>query len=186
MSPKLADTLREYAELVIFFGVLMTVTLSVGSQYNVRGPSMEPTLQQEDRVIVNRLTALSFDGLSLWGSGDFVFQGPERGDIVVFEPQNYGSDSIVKRVIGIPGDNILITRQGEAIVNGQRESFGDSFTRPKSYFDYPVMVPVGHYFVMGDNRNESSDSRDWGFLPASDIIGKAWAVVWPLERFQVY
>ena len=186
MSPRIWNTAREYAELVIRLGVLMVATLALATQFNVRGPSMEPTLVQNDRVIVNRLGSVQLGGFSLYGNGRFLFQGPERGDVVIFEPQNYGNDSIVKRVIGLPGDNIDINRNGEVFVNNVREGYGGDYTDSKGYFDYPVMVPAGHYFVMGDNRGQSSDSRDWGFLPAQDIIGEAWAVGWPLSNFVIF
>ena len=178
--------IREYSEMVIVLGVLMALTLSVATQYQVRGPSMEPTMVQGDRVVVNRIGALQLGGLSLFGNGNFLFQGPERGDIVIFEPQTHGTDSVVKRVIGIPGDNIDITPIDRVTVNGVTEDFGIGVTLPKRYFEYPVMVPPGHYFVLGDNRPESNDSRSWGFLPADDIIGKAWASVWPISEFEIY
>lgn len=178
--------IREYSEMVIALGLLMSLTLSIATQYEVRGPSMEPTLVQGNRVVVNRIGALQLGGLSLFGNGNFLFQGPERGDIIIFDPQTYGTDSVVKRVIGIPGDNINITFRGEVTVNGVPESFGDGFTIPKRYYLYPVMVPPGHYFVLGDNRGESNDSRDWGFLPADAIVGKAWASVWPTNQLEIY
>ena len=179
------NVVRDYAELMVVLGILMAFTLAVAAQYQVRGPSMEPTLSQDNRVVVNRIGSLQLGGFSLFGTGGFVFQGPERGDVIIFEPQTYGNDSVVKRVIGIPGDNIDISRLGLVTVNGQEERFGSGYSAPKGYFRYPVMVPPGHYFVLGDNRGASLDSRDWGFLPAEDIVGKAWAVVWPVWDFAV-
>lgn len=178
--------IREYSEMMIVLGLLMSLTLSIATQYEVRGPSMEPTLVQGNRVVVNRIGALQLGGLSLFGNGDFLFQGPERGDIIIFDPQTYGTDSVVKRVIGIPGDNINITAHEGVTVNDVPESFGNGLTLPKRYYRYPVMVPPGHYYVLGDNRAESNDSRDWGFLPADDIVGKAWASVWPISEFAIY
>lgn len=171
---------------MVILGVLMVATMSVSTQFEVRGPSMQPTLLQGDRVVVNRLAAVQMKGFSLYGDGHFLFQGPERGDLIIFEPQDQGSDSVVKRVIGIPGDNIDITPAGEMYVNGVLESLGHGRTDNPGYLSYPVMVPNGHYFVAGDNRGQSRDSRNWGFLPASDVIGKVWAVVWPPEDFAVY
>ena len=171
---------------MVILGVLMVAMMSIATQFEVRGPSMEPSLLQGDRVVVNRLAALQMRGFSLYGDGHFFFQGPERGDVIIFEPQDQGTDSVVKRVIGIPGDNINITRSGEVFVNGALEDFGGGYTDNPGFFNYPVMVPNGHYFVIGDNRGESRDSRNWGFLPASDVIGKVWAVVWPFEDFAVY
>lgn len=180
------NVIRDYAELMVVLGILMAFTLAVAAQYQVRGPSMEPTLSQDNRVVVNRIGSLQLGGFSLFGTGGFVFQGPERGDVIIFKPQTYGNDSVVKRVIGIPGDNIDISRLGIVTVNGQQEHFGGGYSAPKGYFRYPVMVPPGHYFVLGDNRGASLDSRDWGFLPTEDIVGKAWAVVWPFRDFAIY
>ena len=178
--------IRDYAEMVIVLGLLMCVTLSVATQYEVRGPSMEPTMFQGNRVLVNRVGGLQLGGFSLFGNGDFLFQGPERGDIIIFNPQTAGTDSIVKRVIGIPGDNIDISPVSLVTVNGVPENFGIGLPLPKRFFSYPVMVPPGHYFVLGDNRPESNDSRSWGFLPAEDIVGKAWATIWPISAFEIY
>lgn len=178
--------IRDYAEMVIVLGLLMCLTLSVATQYEVRGPSMEPTMFQGNRVLVNRVGGLQLGGFSMFGNGDFLFQGPERGDIIIFNPQTEGTDSIVKRVIGIPGDNIDISPVSLVTVNGVPENFGHGLPLPKTFFRYPVMVPPGHYFVLGDNRPESNDSRNWGFLPAEDIVGKAWASIWPPSAFEIY
>ena len=181
LSYQVWTNIREYAELMVILGVLMVGTMSIATQFEVRGPSMEPTLSPNNRVVVNRLAAVQMGGFSLYGNGHFLFQGPERGDIIIFEPQDQGPDSVVKRVIGIPGDNVDITSSGEVFVNGARENFGNGPTDNQGFFNYPIMVPEGHYFVIGDNRGQSRDSRNWGFLPASDVIGKVWAVVWPFE-----
>ena len=186
MSRSIWKTLRDVAEIIIVTAIVLIVVRTVATTYTVRGPSMEPTLDAPDRVFVNRFGNLRVADFSLYGQGAFVFGGPDRGDIMVFEPQEAGPDNIVKRVIGIPGDEVNITQDGQVFVNGALLSYSDTSTELKSHFDYPVVVPAGHYFMMGDNRPRSNDSRNWGFVPAEDFVGKVWLVYWPLGDFLTF
>ena len=95
--------IRDIAEMVIITALVVIFIRNVAITYTVNGPSMEPTLDEDHRVLVNRLGAIGFWGISLYGQPDFLFEGPERGDIIVFEPQQAGTEKIVKRVIGLPG-----------------------------------------------------------------------------------
>ena len=158
---------------------------NVATTYTVNGPSMEPTFLDEHRVLVNRIGAISLWGISLYGQPGFVFQGPERGDIIVFEPQQPGSDKIVKRVIGLPGDKVDIA-DGMVEVNGVKTTYTDAYTDSKSRLDFPIVVPQREYFVLGDNRLMSNDSRNWGYVPAEDVIGKVWLLYWPWRAFSTY
>jgi len=117
----------------------------------------------------------------------YRFGTPQRDDVVVFKaPKNEDYDYI-KRIIGLPGDQIRI-EQGRVYVNGERLDESnylnkDVFTQ-NGYFaktGETITVPADSYFVMGDNRSNSSDSRDWGFVPAANIIGRAWLRYWPLS-----
>ncbi len=178
--------LRDASEIIIATAVLLIAVRMLATNYTVRGPSMEPTLWENQRVFVNRLGNIRLGELSLYGQRGFLFGGPQRGDIIVFQPQESGFDHIVKRVIGVPGDEIDISDKGELFINGKESVFLDTYTSPKYYFEYPVTVPEGHYFVMGDNRNKSNDSRNWGFVPAEEIAGKVWLLYWPGGDFTAF
>jgi signal peptidase I len=158
--------------------------------------SMEPTLQVDDRVMVDKVS--------------YRFSQPQRGDIVVFDPtdslkaQGY-NESFIKRVIGLPGDKVVV-RNDKVTINGQPlvENYPsaenvDKMTQiyatkhsqnPDARLwqatdkgpDYQGVVPAGHYLVLGDHRSDSSDGRMWGFLPQKNIIGKAVVRYWPLNR----
>jgi signal peptidase I len=185
-------------ELVVI--VIVAVGLALGIQaflvkpYRIPSESMVPTLQVGQRVLVNRL-----------GNR---FNDPDIGEIVVFHPPA-GSDSntcgdrnrkpgaacdlptqqksdvnFIKRIVAGPGDRLYI-RDGHAYVNGKRQK--DDFTRPcqgGAGCDFPteITVPPDHYFMMGDNRGESDDSRFWGPVPRKWIIGGAFATYWPPKR----
>jgi signal peptidase I len=137
--------------------------------FYIPSPSMTPTLQVDDRVLVNKL---SYD-----------LHGVHRGDIVVFRsPQEGPEKDLIKRVVGLPGDTVE-GRDGHVVVNGKEldESYLPEgvVTAP---FE-PVTIHPGHYWVMGDNRPNSSDSRVFGQIPESRIIGRAFVKVWPLGSF---
>lgn len=177
--------LRDGAQMIIITAVVLVLVRTVATTYTVNGPSMVPTLIAEQRVLVNRLANIRFGEISLYGQRGFLFAGPERGDVIVFEPQQEGPDNIVKRVIGVPGDQILI-QDGNVFINGAKSNFIDEYTTDKSHFQYPITVPQGHYFVLGDNRRQSNDSRNWGYVPAEDITGKIWMIYWPLREFLTF
>ncbi len=185
MSPQLSRTLRDIAEMIIITSLIVVFVRTVAITYTVNGPSMEPTLMEDHRVLVNRFGALRFWSISFYGQEDFVFEGPERGDIIVFDPQQSVSDKIVKRVIGLPGDKVHI-RNGIVEVNDVATEYTESFTEAKSHHTFPVVVPPEQYFVLGDNREQSNDSRNWGYVPTEDIVGKVWLLYWPWETFTTY
>ena len=111
-----------------------------------------------------------------------LHQEPGRGDIVVFEQPQTG-ETLIKRVIGLPGDTVRIIH-GSVLING--ETLDEDYIREPPFRDYgPVTVPADSYFVMGDNRNNSADSRVWGMLPRANLKGRAAVVVWPPARFHL-
>jgi signal peptidase I len=135
--------------------------------------SMLPTLQINDRLIVDKL--------------GYRFREPQRGEIVVFNPtkeleEQKFHDAFIKRVIGLPGDKIEV-KEGQVFVNGNsiKEPYLDPESLPKYQYG-PVTVSPGAYLVLGDNRNNSYDSHYWGFVPRDKIIGRAVVRFWPLDR----
>ena len=185
MTHQIWRQLRDFAEMIIITALIVVFIRNVAITYTVNGPSMEPTFLEDHRVLVNRLGAVRFWGISLYGQQDFLFEGPERGDIIVFEPQQFGTEKIVKRVIGLPGDKVDISG-GVVKVNEIPTNYSDQFTETKSRYDFPIVVPSDSYFVLGDNRNQSNDSRNWGYVPTEDIVGKVWLLYWPLRKISTY
>lgn len=177
------SALRDTAETIITAVVIFLVLQGTTQSFLIEGSSMEPTLLQDERLLVNRFvyTQSSF---SLFGADEYLFGGPTRGDIVVFHPPTGSDTDFVKRIIGVPGD--WIDLDGNAVyVNGERTAWVDS-TTARRHDDYPVQVPAGEYFVLGDNRRVSVDSRNWGFVSGDSLVGRAWAVYWPIPEFKLF
>ncbi len=146
-------------------GAILIVVFLV-QPVKVEGTSMEPRLQPQDRLFVNKFM--------------YRFSDVERGDIVVFWYPRDHSKSFIKRVIGIPGDRVEI-RSGTVFVNGQRLSEPYLPQRFDVKSHPPEVIPPQHYFVLGDHRTSSSDSRDWGSVPRQNIFGEAVFRYWPLQ-----
>jgi signal peptidase I len=168
--------------LLIFFAVRAVV-----QNFKVEGTSMEPTLHHNQFLIINKATYLRVDGTPLerlFPGGAkavdnpvFVFGAPSFGDIIVFRFPAQPEKDFIKRVIGVPGDTIEI-RAGRVYLNGV--GLDEPYIREGANYDKPAqVVPPGHYFVLGDNRPNSSDSHVWGWVPADNLIGKAWFAYWP-------
>jgi len=159
----------------LVFSVLIAVVLIVFiyQPVKVEGTSMTPTLTDQERIFINKFTYR------------FGLGGIERGDTVVFWYPQDTSKSYIKRVIGTPGDRIRI-ESGQVYVNGMplTEAYVPDMNRdPASWRDgQEQVVPEGKYFVLGDHRNQSSDSRMWGYVPRENIYGKAVFVYWPLDK----
>jgi len=153
------------------FGVLIAAgTLQFGAQgYVVSGSCMQPHLYTGERVIASKLS--------------YLFGAPHRGDIVVFRFPMNPAQLYVKRIIGMPGDTVAI-QSGTVFIDGRplREPY--VVNTPHGSIGGRT-VPAGSYFVMGDNRDESDDSRYWGDLPRRNIIGRAVACYWPLYKWSV-
>jgi len=165
------SALREIVESLVIAVVLALLIRAFAFQpFYIPSGSMEPTLQIQDHIIVNKF------GYRFWE--------PERGDIVVFKyPLNPKKD-FVKRLIGKPGERVEV-RNSKIIVDG-REIKEDYLPAGIRYPDFgPVLVPENNYLMLGDNRNNSDDSRVWGPLPRQNIIGKAMLVYWPLDRVRL-
>ncbi len=175
--------LRDAGETIITAVVIFLVLQATTQSFLIEGSSMEPALLQGERLLVNRFVYAQAP-FSLFGDEDYLFDGPQRGDIVVFHPPTGSETDFVKRIVGIPGD--WIDLDGEFVyVNGEKTYWVDIKTT-RRHEDYPVQVPSGEYFVLGDNRRVSVDSRNWGFISAESIVGRAWSVYWPVSEFQLF
>ena len=158
---------RELVETILLTLIVFMLIRSVVRNYKVEGFSMEPTLDNGQYLLVNK--------------GAYWFGPPDLGDIIILryplDPNTY----YVKRVIGRPGDAIEING-GKVLVNGR--TLDETYIMASPEYQYQKqIVPPEDYFVLGDNRNNSSDSHVWGMLPASDIIGKALVSYWPPKRW---
>ena len=158
-------------DIIISFAIAAIVIVFLYQPVKVEGTSMMPRLVDQQRIFVNKFV--------------YRFGEIQRGDIIVFRFPLDSSKSYIKRVAGLPGDDVEIA-QGKLIINGDHipepyvlEQYSDRRTYPS------VRVDPGHYYVLGDRRNTSNDSRTWGTVERSSIIGKAVFAYWPPARFGV-
>ncbi len=161
---------RELLETVISAGIIAFIIITfIGQVTVVRGASMEPTLHNNERLIANKIS--------------YRFETPERGEIIIFRPPLEIKRNYIKRIIGIPGDKIEIAN-GEIYLNDKK--LEEPYVKNRSYENMPpTIVPDDSFFVLGDNRPNSSDSRYWGFVPRKNVVGRAWIVFWPLNRIRL-
>jgi signal peptidase I len=189
---RFAPVVEVVATIALALVLAESVQAAVVKPFVIPSQSMEPTLLPGQRVLVNRL-AYDFGGL------------PQRGDIVVFHPpssltcpvnvpvtepcprgvDSHASDYFVKRVIGLPGDRLSI-KDGHPVING-KELTDEPYITPctdSTSCDMPhtIVIPRGDYYMLGDNRGDSDDSRYWGPVPLSWIIGEVFATYWPIDR----
>lgn len=163
--------IREVGETVILTLIIFFIIQTFVRNFRVVGTSMVGNLQDGQYLIIDKISYSNFFTDTL-GIG-----GPQRGDVIVFEPPNRPDDDYVKRVIGLPGETVEIIN-GQVFINGEPldEPFQPS---PGSYTIPPRLIPAGQIFVLGDNRNNSNDSHTWGPLPIENIVGRAWLSYWP-------
>lgn len=170
--------LKELLSMLIYIGVVLGVTFLiitfVGQRTHVSGESMKNTLDHGDQLIVDKIT--------------YRFRDPERFDIIVF-PFHYKENTYyIKRIIGLPGETVQIA-DGTIYINGQvlEESYGREVMQDPGIAAEPITLGEDEYFVLGDNRNQSSDSRDpsVGLIHRDEIIGRAWLRIWPLDSFGI-
>jgi len=159
---------RDLIETVLMAVVLFLLLNAVTSRVRVYNISMQPTLYEGNLLVVNKFA--------------YKLGTPKRGDIVIFHYQGTPTEDYIKRVIGLPGDTVNISN-GVVQVNGQTLTEPYIAALPK--YTGTWMVPEGELFVLGDNRNLSSDSHEWGFVKQEWIVGKAVLVYWPLDRIRV-
>ena len=163
---------REVIETVVLTLLMFMVIRLAVQNFNIEGYSMEPSLHNGELILVDK-----------WS---YLFHAPDRGDVVVFVAPLTPSQDYIKRVIGLPGD-VITVRDTQVFVDGVKlnESYVDRGHQGNPYAYKTinnVVVPANEYWVMGDNRAGSCDSRSFGFVPRQNIIGRAALVYWPLKQ----
>ncbi len=157
---------REVVETILLTAIVFLVVNAATGRFSLDGPSMQPTLHKGEYVIVSRLS--------------YKLHPVERGDVIVFQlPEGMR----IKRVLGLPGETIEI-RHGQVFVNGQ--FIPETYVKNPGTYSMPsrAMGP-DEYFVLGDNRDNSSDSHNWGPVSLSAIDGKAWLIYWPPQDWSL-
>jgi signal peptidase I len=193
---------REYLDALLVAGLLaLFLTTFVVRMFYIPSQSMVPTLREHDVLLVNEFA--------------YRFGAPQRGDIAVFTPPVQSASSFIKRVIGVPGDTLRVSGgrvfvNGKALLERyiaappayrlviknytvyvdmgsglEPLDSSQAAIPPRSMWQAPDRIPRGFYFMMGDNRNDSDDSHIWGFATSASITGKAFFLMWPLNRLHV-
>lgn len=153
----------------ILFAVLLYFAISaVTDRVRVENISMQPTLNEGELLVVYKLA--------------YRFGEPHRGDIIVFHHNRQPPEDYIKRVIGLPGDQVRV-ENGQVYVNGI--ALNEPYIAEAPAYTGVWEVPRDSLFVLGDNRNRSSDSRIWGFVPMSDVVGRAVLIYWPPEKIRL-
>lgn len=169
--------LREILSTSLYLLVVLCITYLVihfvGQRTQVSGSSMEPKLSNNDNLIVDKIT--------------YRFKDPERYDIIVFPFEYEDNTYYIKRIIGLPGETVYIDKEGNIYINDTvlEEPYGREVIKEPGRAYEPITLGDDEYFVMGDNRNNSTDSRDpsVGNIKKDRIIGRAWLRIWPFNKF---
>ena len=188
---------REIIEAVVLAAVVFMLLQVTVRNFKVDGSSMDPTLEDGQYLLVNRLVYLrvELDRLAkivpFWTAGEglsrHAIHAPKRGEVIVFEfpdsnPNNPRKD-FVKRVVGLPGETMRMF-DGKVFVN--EEVLNEPYLSHKDHSNASkVTLGEGEYYVLGDNRTHSNDSRSWGAVPEANIRGKVWMVYWPAPGIQI-
>ena len=162
--------------IVVIMAIMVMVYLFIISPQEISGESMFPTFQDGEYILTNKI--------------EYKLQDPQRGEVVVFKSPGNKDIDFIKRIIGIPGDRVNVIN-GKYYLNGQLlpetylpdglYTFAGSFLKENT----EIIVPPGRYFVSGDNRPHSLDSREFGTIPREDIIGRAIFRYWPFDRVTI-
>ena len=175
MKKLMKEILSTSLYLLIVLIVTYLMIHYVGQRTQVQGESMEPTLSNGDNLIVDKIT--------------YRFNDPQRFDIIVF-PFKYKEDTYyIKRIIGLPGETVQISTDGIIYINGEelREGYGKEVILDPGNAYSPITLDEDEYFVLGDNRNNSSDSRSTsvGLISRDAIVGRAWLRIWPFSEWGI-
>lgn len=171
--------LRDIIETVIIAIVIFFIlNLFIIQPHRIKGASMEPNFHDGELILTQKIS--------------YLFGRPEFGDVVVFKAPKAPKFDFIKRIVGMPGDKMLLS-EGRVYINDKEvdlKRFTDkpALTLKQGYVveGKEFVVPDGEYFVLGDNRDHSSDSRDWGTVKEDEITGKAWVVYWPVFRTETF
>jgi signal peptidase I len=166
MKRLLKDTLETFLIAAV---IALLVRMFVIEPFYINGPSMEPAFYNGDRLLLSKFAYRNAE--------------PKRGDIIIFKYPRHPDQDFIKRVVAVGGESIEM-RMGRLYINGQL--FDETYPTKSSISSYPrTEVPRGSVFVLGDNRSNSEDSRYFGFVPLSNIKGKAFCVYWPFGRIKI-
>lgn len=175
MKKVMKEILSTSLYLLIVLCLTYVVIHFVGQRTQVIGSSMETTLSDNDNLIVDKIS--------------YRFHEPKRFDIIVFPFQYEENTYYIKRIIGLPGESVYIDDSGTIYINGEEleEDYGNETIKDAGQAYQPITLGEDEYFVMGDNRNHSSDSRDpmVGNIHRNTIIGRAWVRIWPFNKIGV-
>lgn len=177
MLKRLGAFFLDILQIVIFAGAIFLVLyLLVMQPHKIKGASMEPNFHDGEYLLTDKIS--------------YRFGEPGRGDVIIFKAPGTNGDDFIKRIIGLPGETVSV-KEGKVFINNTllKESYLpiDFTTGPGTFLPEGALatVPAGHFFVFGDNRNHSADSRSFGFIEKSSIIGKAWFLYWPINNLGV-
>jgi signal peptidase I len=163
------NMLRDLIETMVLVAIAFLVVNALIGRFRIEQVSMQPNLHEGEYVIVDKVS--------------YAFRQPERGEIVVLQNPNPGQPDLIKRIIGLPGETIAASG-GRVSVNGQ--PLIEPYIKQPMASDFPAeQLQAGQYFVMGDNRNNSEDSRVFGARPVNDIVGRALIIYWPPADWQI-
>jgi signal peptidase I len=187
----MSTIVREFLEAVVLALVVFLVIQTSIQNFKVEGSSMHPTLEGGQYLLVNKLVYFRIDKERLsrmipfwratYAEHSFAVHPPQRGEVIVFHFPRDPSRDFVKRVIGLPGDRVEI-RNGTVFVN--RQALNEPYLTSRDTSNMgQVSLRDGEYFVLGDNRRGSNDSRNWGPVPEEHILGKVWIIYWPLSNW---
>jgi len=171
--------LRDIIETVIIAAVIFFIlNLFIIQPHRIKGASMEPNFHDGELILTQKIS--------------YLFGKPESGDVVVFKAPKAPKFDFIKRIVGTPNQKILL-QDGKVFVDSHEIDLTKFTDKPaltlKEGFikeGQEYVIPEGEYFVLGDNRDHSSDSRDWGTVKESEISGKAWVVYWPLFKSELF
>lgn len=171
---KILSAIWDFVEVLVFSGAIFLVLyLLILQPHKIKGSSMEPSFYDKEYLLTDKVS--------------YKLGEPKRGDVIVFKAPNTDDEEFIKRIIALPGETILI-KDGKVYINGRLVD--ESYIVKGTYTSGGAMVkegfeltlPPGKYFVMGDNRLYSSDSRTWGPITKDDITGRAWIIYWPFSK----
>lgn len=168
---RLGEFFLDLLEVIVFaIAIFLFIYLLIMQPHKIKGDSMQPNFPNGEYLLTDKLT--------------YKFRDPKRGEVIVFEPPGVDDDEYIKRVIGLPGERISV-KEGKVFINGKMliEPYLSEtvFTSGGNFLkdNQELLIPDGHFFVLGDNRQASSDSRSWGLVPKNRITGRAWIIYWP-------